>query len=656
LADRRADGASHRTTAALATAAAKTLEEQRRSADARQAWLDLVPEVQGAVSAARSLLLEVPPAISTGPQGRTPLHAAALAGELTDVRRLLELGVDPAATDDWGATSLHLAAWEGTPGVVLALLDAGAAVDAVSRRWPSDPAAASTDAADWSEVTPAVVACLAGRADALTALLERGAASRQTAAFGFDVDEKQRRTARLGLLHAAAEGGDAACIERVSRVARDWNRKTAEGITPLHRAARKGHAEAIPLLLALEPASLEARRVHGRTALHDAASVPGAEALEALLAAKATVDARDEEQFTPLHVAAAWGTAAGVRALLRAGASLEARAKTGNTPLHVAAGQGTEEVIETLVAAGAKIEATDTSSHTPLHVAAKMDNLVGLHALLRLGANREAVAHDGFTLIHEAAAHGGLRCLEWLLDNGWHRDRPAGEERWTPLAAASAFGAVESIQRLLARGADPRGRSATGVMPIHVAAEAGQVEAVRWYLEHGIEIDAAAVLDGVQKNCLHLAARTNRTEVVALLLDKGLAVDSRQGNGGTALHVAANHGSREVAALLVRRGASVSATGGNDAWTPLHEAAVNGHARVIELLAGARAPLDATTVGGHTPLMFASVNGRLDAVRALLAAGARVDLVNGAGETALTIAREGGHANVERLLVQAGAR
>ncbi|MFE3032898.1 ankyrin repeat domain-containing protein [Streptomyces canus] len=66
-------------------------------------------------------------------QGRTPLHAAALRGDLAEVGQLIAAGADPSAADNNGFTPLHLAAQEGHAGAANALLDAGAEVDRRNR-------------------------------------------------------------------------------------------------------------------------------------------------------------------------------------------------------------------------------------------------------------------------------------------------------------------------------------------------------------------------------------------------------------------------------------------------------------------------------------------------------------------------------------------
>ena len=64
--------------------------------------------------------------------GRTPLHYAALSGDLDDVRGHLGDGADPDAADAQGFTALHFAAQGYHPGVAAALLDAGASIDPVN--------------------------------------------------------------------------------------------------------------------------------------------------------------------------------------------------------------------------------------------------------------------------------------------------------------------------------------------------------------------------------------------------------------------------------------------------------------------------------------------------------------------------------------------
>jgi len=62
--------------------------------------------------------------------GRTPMHEAALVGDIPEMTRLLSAGADPNASDDDGWTPLHVAVQNWHLDVVNALLAAGANVNA----------------------------------------------------------------------------------------------------------------------------------------------------------------------------------------------------------------------------------------------------------------------------------------------------------------------------------------------------------------------------------------------------------------------------------------------------------------------------------------------------------------------------------------------
>ena len=84
----------------------------------------------GATPPAEGDALKVPAATSEhGAAGRTPLHKAALAGDIDRIGDLLARGADLNATDAAGRTPLYLAAWEGRSAVVEVLLRRGAARD-----------------------------------------------------------------------------------------------------------------------------------------------------------------------------------------------------------------------------------------------------------------------------------------------------------------------------------------------------------------------------------------------------------------------------------------------------------------------------------------------------------------------------------------------
>jgi ankyrin repeat protein len=119
--------------------------------------------------------------------------------------------------------------------------------------------------------------------------------------------------------------------------------------------AALGHTMELHTLLESEPELVHARSGDGFTALHFAAFLGGADAVEVLLDAGADVAAVSTGAMTvqPLHSAAASGDVDAVRSLLQGGADPDAKQGGGYTALHEAAMNGRTEMAQALLDAGA---------------------------------------------------------------------------------------------------------------------------------------------------------------------------------------------------------------------------------------------------------------------------------------------------------------
>eukprot|EP01045_Picozoa_sp_COSAG04_P003669 COSAG04_NODE_151_length_22485_cov_15.968552_11_plen_531_part_00 len=118
---------------------------------------------------------------------------------------------------------------------------------------------------------------------------------------------------------------------------------------------------------------------------------------------------------------------------------------------------------------------------------------------------------------------------------------------------------------------------------------------------------------------------------------------------------AATKGKHEDVARLIAEGASSDALTSRG-WPALVDAAMYGHLKVLEILHGAGANLEAQATNRYgTALMIAALNGHHDCADALLRWGADVDAVDKDGNTALHEAADNGRLECARLLVRAGA-
>lgn len=149
------------------------------------------------------------------------------------------------------------------------------------------------------------------------------------------------------------------------------------------------------------------------------------------------------------------------------------------------------------------------------------------------------------------------------------------------LHETAALGKTADLEKLL-RPDLARKPNDFGWTPLHMAAFAGNVEAVQLLLDRGADVHVRAGTK-FRNNPLQVALLTGQYEVAKLLIDRGADVLSRQAKGFTPMHEAALLGRRDIAELLLERGAEINSRS-DDGRTPLSEAMRGGHHEVAEWL------------------------------------------------------------------------
>ena len=151
------------------------------------------------------------------------------------------------------------------------------------------------------------------------------------------------------------------------------------------------------------------------------------------------------------------------------------------------------------------------------------------------------------------------------------------------------------------------------------------------------------------------AVEGGRVNDVRRLLDDGVDLNVRHGDGASALHWAAHRDDLDIAVLLIDSGATIDAVNDLGA-TPLWLAAVNGSNAMVARLLDAGANPNLALRMGETPLMTAARGGSVKVVELLLSHGADVNAVeHERRQTAIMWAVGQQHSEVVRVLLAHGA-
>lgn len=152
------------------------------------------------------------------------------------------------------------------------------------------------------------------------------------------------------------------------------------------------------------------------------------------------------------------------------------------------------------------------------------------------------------------------------------------------------------------------------------------------------------------------AAQRGDLAAVTALVRQGADVNAAQGDGMTALHWAALNGDAKIADVLLNAGAMTEATTRIGKYTALHLASSRGHAAIVSRLLTAGSNAKAQTETGVQPIHLAAQAGSADAIRALLDRGADVNARDEThGRTPLVFATSEDRVDAMKLLIAKGA-
>jgi ankyrin repeat protein len=267
------------------------------------------------------------------------------------------------------------------------------------------------------------------------------------------------------------------------------------------------------------------------------------------------------------------------------------------------------------------------------------------------------------TPLYYASLCGFQDLVEHLaVKHPWHVNTSGGFYV-TPVVAALAGRHFQTAKFLHHNGAHLDVRGQWNDTLLHSPAWYGDVEMVQVLLDYKVDVNTRNE-DG--ETPLHVASYSGCStrihdavqslpDTVQLLLEHGADINTWALDNSTPLHKAAEYGRDEVVRVLLERSANIGAKD-NEGRTPLHNAVEYGRDEVVRVLLERGSNVGAKDNEGWTPLHKAARRGANEVVRVLLKHGATVDAKDNEGRTPFHHASVGGHKATVKLLLEYGAK
>jgi uncharacterized protein len=210
-------------------------------------------------------------------------------------------------------------------------------------------------------------------------------------------------------------------------------------------------------------------------------------------------------------------------------------------------------------------------------------------------------------------------------------------------------GDIESVKNILSKDVDVNKYSRNGLFPLWRAAADNKLEICKLLIDNGANIYQKSKVKPGKTSAIYLPTQEGYIDIVKLLIEKGVDVNTNEFHNVTPLRIAAQNGHLEIVKYLIAKGAIID-TKADDKATPLEVAASKGHIEIAKVLIENGADVNSTDKDGDFPIGEAAKRGYIDMIQLLIDNGADLSLKNNDGKDAYTLAKERGQKKAYELI------
>ncbi|OPB41144.1 hypothetical protein A0O28_0108410 [Trichoderma guizhouense] len=460
-------------------------------------------------------------------------------------------------------------------------------------------------------------------------------------------------------LYYAAYGGHLDIVQLFLEKGANMNAHCGARASAVHAAVSKGHMNVLEFLVS------NGADVNSQPPLFMWISEWDTQLLKYLLDHGMNMDVHDEQEGTALHEAIMDDNYASFELLLERGADLNALNENLGTPLQTACAKLDGYDGRDYRSGDSEDDSEDDREDSSDEKRHKL-TVRFVEKLLDCGADPNIRGGEYATALQAACSTDPLGRIEFpmkvvrlLIEHGADVNVQGGH--WgSALHAAAASNLdekVEMMKLLLDHGAKVDQRSNDGETPLHVACREGTLEAVRFLVDRGADVNAESGRFGTP--ILAAAARRHPLPFLTFLMDKGANINYQGGDYGSAIQACFHSDFENVESFrfLLKHSADVNAKGGKYGTTFIAACAQQWRKDCVRLLLDHGADLNAQSDEYGTALIAACGQSKWDAekVQWLLDCGADVNAENDKHGTALSSACSRNFSEAVKLLLNHGA-
>ena len=331
----------------------------------------------------------------------------------------------------------------------------------------------------------------------------------------------------------------------------------------------------------------------------------------------------------------------------------------GLTPLMIACAKQLKYIVNTILDENILVDHTklDVSGYNNLLWSLEFKDLSIIKKFLKKAVDPNHQDNEGKTALFWACAYNIHEAVKYFLDNGADLNIPS-KAGFYPIHVTAEAGNIQTLKFLLSNknlSPDIKSEASHQVTPLWIAAWKGHLDIVKYLISQGADVNPVNAETG--DSAVYIAVKQNKKDIVEYLLMSRANPNIPNNAGYYPIHGAIHNGLLDTVKVLIENNANINIASLGEAGgiTPLYYAMGYGKQEIsvpiIDYLLKRKADPNIMSCG-HLPIHAAIINGHLDAVKVFIDNYININTANTQGLYPIHWAANNGNTEIIKLLIE----